>query len=300
MALLGTLAISVYFDIDNETVGTVGANVTGYGIEPTGITGLKRIWLRFTSDPTDLNGYMDIFAADANNDITITRDGSDCIYAGCVQLEVATGLERPTSYIPTTTATVTRALGKLDADDLSWYNNPAMTFYADFVSYSAPASGTAHIFTVNYGNGNNEIRLGYIGSLNLNAICHKDATVEFSISPSGVPDFALDAEVRAAFAATADDASIYVDGAGPGTDTTVTMPTETMTTMTLGSRFGTGVHNGLTKRIVAYNDRLSDVQLAALSQGTLPTFGRDLMDYSLTFPLTGSLPIVPTYRWDYE
>ena len=96
---------TAYFDLDNCAVGTVSSGAT------SSIKELSNGWVRCTitatADATAATSWNIICVAEGNNDSTFAGDGSTInIYTWGAQLE-----EMPfaSSYIPTTTAAVTRA-----------------------------------------------------------------------------------------------------------------------------------------------------------------------------------------------
>lgn len=94
-----------YFDLVNGVVGNTGAAVLKAGIKDYG-GGWYRCWITFTG--TAAAHRLDILPASANGTLSYTGDGSTVdLIAWGVQVEASS---LPHSYVPTTTASVTRNL----------------------------------------------------------------------------------------------------------------------------------------------------------------------------------------------
>ena len=151
---------NVYFDI---SAGTIVSSTNATGTITAEGNGVYRCTLTATASAS---GSGDVYIQPAVSGSTIyTGNGYSGIYIWGAQLEA---LAFPTSYIPTTSAQVTRASDNASMTGTnfsSWYNQSQGTFYMDFKSiYSGSASpqtrliyfsnnGQIPIYTNNGGNG---------------------------------------------------------------------------------------------------------------------------------------------------
>lgn len=111
-----------WFNLSTGAVGTVGAGVTARISGP--VNGYYRCSVTFTMVGTDM--YVNFGAVDGDNSTTVTGDGSKGNLFWGAQVEQ--GLF-PSSYIPTTTATMTR-----NADSLTYPIAPASLATAGWIS----------------------------------------------------------------------------------------------------------------------------------------------------------------------
>jgi hypothetical protein len=106
-----------YFDLANGAVGTADAGFSGI-IQSVG-SGWYRCSITFTSNAATTAGQLRIYVSEGDNDVTVDLDGTSSILIYGAQLEAGS---TPSSYIPTSGATVTRSAETLTvpAANLPW------------------------------------------------------------------------------------------------------------------------------------------------------------------------------------
>lgn len=109
--------IWAYFDLTNGVVGSTGSDNTGAWIEDVG-NGWFRCSVSGVTDASDTYGQLAEYVAVGDNDTFVDLDGTSSVYVWGAQLEVG---EAPTSYIKTTTTSVTRPKDTILTTDVSWY-----------------------------------------------------------------------------------------------------------------------------------------------------------------------------------
>ena len=79
-------SVFAFYDVDTETVGTVGAGVDDSGIEDWG-NGWYRCWLVFTADATDAINFK-MYTIKATEDVSYLGDGSSGLYLWAFYLQI--------------------------------------------------------------------------------------------------------------------------------------------------------------------------------------------------------------------
>jgi hypothetical protein len=170
-----------------------------------------------------------------------------------------------TSYIPTTTATVTRAADistsvATSVFESSWYRQDEGTVFAE----ASPKSGTAFV-GFNDGTTSNRIRLAHTGTSAAIAVNVTGGALQFSIN-SGAASFPVNTQGKAALAMKASDFALVGNTSSVVTSTGL-MPS--MNQATIGSAIGVTTPpsiNGHIRRLTYWPTRLSNEVLQRITQ----------------------------------
>jgi hypothetical protein len=174
----------------------------------------------------------------------------------------------PTSYIPTTTATVTRAadVASITGSNFSsFYNQTEGTVFADNTNY---AVSNTRIVSFSDNSANNRFVIGRGtgsgGNINTTVTVGGVAQVSSLVLASSL-SFGLSA--KAAVAVKASDFAGSVNGLAPVTQATGSMPTAvSQLTIGNGETLGTSTFSGTLKRITYWPTRLANTTLQAITQ----------------------------------
>jgi hypothetical protein len=258
------------FNLGTGVKGTVGAGATSSGIEDIG-SGWYRCWIGANCDSTGTNVFS-ITIGEGDTDVTYDGDGSSGIYVWGAQVAAAGGATvvptSPRSYIPTTTAAVTRAIDVVTVATSDYpHSATAGTVYVDIVRRDSlllhPTSDPRYWML-------------HDGTLDETIACHGQATgtdEQMTVADGGVTQAAMDISTDAALGGVRTQLTVgwaannfngSVDGgAVPTPDTSGTLPT--VTTLQLGDRFGNDRNiNGFIRRFIYVPRRVTD--------GDLPTW----------------------------
>jgi hypothetical protein len=192
-----------------------------------------------------------------------TGNGTSGLFFWGAQLEAGAF---PTSYIPTTTATVTRAadVASITGSNFSsWYNQTEGTVFADAkVTTVAPATSLTSVFALSDGTTNNRITVY--------KRANADTSTRLDVSTSGssvafinAGTFSVSNLIAASY--RVDDFAISLNGLTPGTDTLGTVPT--VSRLNIGNYAdSTFPLNGTIKRLTYWPIRLANTTLQQITQ----------------------------------
>ena len=147
-----------WFNVANGTIGTTASGVTPF-IKPAG-NGWYRVGVTLTTDSTITNNIVDIRWALVDG-VTTPTTGEN-VYVWGAQLEVGSF---PTSYIPTTSSTVTRARDNASIEGTNFsslYNQSEGTV---FVAVDKANQANTVAASLDDGTGDNKIELRSSGSV---------------------------------------------------------------------------------------------------------------------------------------
>jgi hypothetical protein len=239
----------------NTVVGTTNTgNFTGTSAS---ITAYPGGWARLTMTTTTSTGTTIRFRP-------FFGTGGESVYIWGAQVEEGAFA---TSYIPTTTATATRAADVASitgANFSSWYNQTEGTMFVDAsTQQSAAGHVLAGVSTGSFGSS------AYLAKENTNFLVAApgSAPSNLSIQLSTVSSN-VGLRVVLAFTAGTGSASAVMNGGVVGTDVSTGIPI-TMSQMAIGSSpwsIGTNLWNGTIKRLVYWGQRLPNNVLQAITQ----------------------------------
>jgi hypothetical protein len=249
-----------FFDLDNGALGTPTA-----GIQDSTITAYPNDWYRcsitWTQGAGDTSFLFVISVADADNDNTVDLDGTSSIFVWGAQVEAS---PIATSYIPTTTASVTR-----NKDDISLTGASDLigqsegTLYVE-VDWRLATADLQRYLSISDGTEDNRIMIYKTGSDELRMFASADGE---SITQQGESCTSYSGIQKIAFAYKTNDFKLYRNGSSISTDTDGSLAAlATLTDIDLGQAYNASSQANMWIRAVAlYKTRLTDDQLADLT-----------------------------------
>jgi len=244
-----------YFNLASGTALTAGATIQNYG----------NGWYRIISAPYtiaagDLAGSIRLIFAEANNDVNWPASGALdlTVYAWGIQLEAGSVA---TSYIPTTTGSVTR-----NADVVSVtgavsgsIGQTQGTIYAE-VDVRNLFAGS--LLVVDDGDTSDFIAIGRLANLTIRAQIRRAGGSTTTIITSSAVALGVH---KIALAYTNGDYALYIDGVSAGTSTNSTNYPATSLTQCVLSNTNYVPFNDRILDAALYTTRLSNAELAALT-----------------------------------
>lgn len=248
-----TQAGGVTFDL----IGAGTANVPTGTFSSSKIEALSNGWYRcsvlFTATATA-----------ANNMGFSTNDGAftgDAFYLWGAQVEAGAF---PTSYIPTTTATVTRNADQASVNTLSpWFNASAGTLFNEVMLYALPPTSTFPAYSdINDGTANNRIGLSSNQFANNRVTAKSAGATLIDLNAGG--SISVNVASKWALAYANGDYAGSANGGAVVTSTTSGLPIG-LTQMNIGRAASANFSNGWIRRIVYYPRRLANAELVTLT-----------------------------------
>jgi hypothetical protein len=270
-AAAGTYTFSIYakaagrtvFEIQQESGGNSRFTLTGngtalaLGANTVSVTNVGNGWYRCTSSYTATALHFNYITLNNGSTTFYTGDGTSGIYFWGAQLEAGAS---PTSYIPTTTATATRAadVASITGTNFSsWYNQTEGTVFAD----ANVGSGVfPYAYGISDGTGNNRILLYRV---NNPATSSTPFDLRVDSGGSNSASFTINAATtRFGFAYKANDFAVSGNGGAAITDATGAVPS--VNQMTIGGPTFFQC-NGTIKRFTYWPVRLANPTLQAIT-----------------------------------
>lgn len=249
-----------FFDLDSGVLGTPNAGIDDSTIEEYP-NGWYRCTITWTQGAADIYVALIIYLADSISNPNVDRDGTSSIFVWGAQVETG---PIATSYIPTTTASVTR-----NKDDITLGSASSLigqtegTLYVE-VDWRLKAGTEQFLLEVNDGTTDNRVLLfkNAVNELSMFARTNNGTQTsqgESSTSYSGIQKFA--------FAYKTDDFELYRNGSSISSDTVGSLAAlATLTDIDLGQNIVSSQQANMWIRAVAlYPKRLSDAEAQALT-----------------------------------
>jgi hypothetical protein len=242
------------------STGLNGATGGAATITPIG-NGWYRCTYTITLGGTDTSILTDFQLINTGTNRNYTGNGTSGLFIWGAQLEAGAF---PTSYIPTTTTALTRAVDLASVNTLSpWFNASTGTIYAEFLRNTTPAASTFPQFVnIDDGTVNNRLAVSTNSSRNLRGQVAIGGTFT-TISTANAYTEGVVSKLALGYQAL--NHAAVANGGTAATDTTVNVPSG-LTTMRLGDQSGgAGNVNGYLRRITYYPRRLSNAELQAIT-----------------------------------
>jgi hypothetical protein len=248
--------------IVNLSTGAFAANIvaapTSYSIVPFP-NGWYRISITATSVGTAAN--YSIYICDDTNSFSYSGDGASGLLLWGAQLEAGAF---PTSYIPTTTATATRAadIARITGTDFSqFYNQSEGTLHTDaYVPNVVPSGSFPHVASLTDGTFNNCIINNFVTST-LAGFQVRAGSTTFQVEYYP-PTSSLNRKLSSGY--KLNDFASSVNGGTLSTDTAGTLPT-TLNVLQLGNFLSANFLNGTIRRLTYWPTRLANTTLQQIS-----------------------------------
>lgn len=264
--LLGTgVVFAEYANFDLLT-GTRTAGTAGFGqIQPVG-NGWYRISITavaLSSSATARFAIALVASGASGRAATYTGNGYSGIYIWGAQLEAGAF---PTSYIPTTSAQVTRAADAAvmtGANFSSWYRQDEGTVYANASTFGLASAGQG---VVTVGDGSLANRHGIYAALDFSRVGGYSVSGSATSADLQTVGAASVGVFSAAYAYKPDNFAFSANGGNTNTDAAGVVPGY-IDRLEIGRFYQTSIYylNGHIRKLAYYPKRLSNAQLQALT-----------------------------------
>jgi hypothetical protein len=251
------------FNPNTGVITTAAFTSNGGTNASSAVQALSNGWYRFSVTVT----YPAVTSAGmrlvVSNSDAANGDGVKGVFLWGAQLEAGAF---PTSYIPTTTAAVTRSADVISITGSafsSWYRQDEGTVYVEHFANQIPSA--VQVFGINNGTATDRSFSPYINGRNYIFDIVTSGVSQASIATQ-VNSIPLLATSKGAFAASNSGASVSANGLTAVTDSSVTLPT-TSTEMQIGRYVPAGAFLCSTiRRLTYWPQRLPDSTLQNITQ----------------------------------
>ena len=270
------IAVILDFSTGDYTIDNAG---TGYTLLSAGAENVGNGWYRLhvAMDATATASYT--YVGVSNGSRSWTATGAEYIYAWGGQREAGSF---PTSYIPTSGATATRAADVASIGVGAFgYNKTAGSVLVE-ATYNADPTLSSYIVEFSDGTVQNNHFLFCNGSP-ITARVTNSGTLEANLQVTGATPVSQGYNFKASYALSEDNFNLAIDGSLAAGDTSVSVPT--VNNLFVGSRLGSGyMFTGHISSIAYYPRRLTDAQIKALtSPPETPTLSLTFDDSSTSY-----------------
>jgi hypothetical protein len=255
----GSGTIYSYFNLASGTALTAGASVQDYG----------NGWYRLSTAPYtlaagDLTGTLTFFMAEGNGDLSWPASGALNLTAYTWGAQLETG-SVATTYIPTTTAAVSRAADVISASGAlvsGLIGQTEGTIYAEVDLRNWIASG--RILTCSNGTSDERLMIQVGANRTLQAIV---TTASADVADISTASGQVNGVYKCALTYASGNFAFYVNGTQIGTDSSGGVPACTSVFLgKIGTSASTNFLNDRIRAAALYTTRLTDAQLAELTR----------------------------------
>ena len=252
------------FNLSTATATLIGQFGTGFTGHSASLSAVGNGWFRFSiTGATSVTGNISVQLNlyNAAGSISFAGNGYDGIYIWGAQLEAGSF---PTSYIPTTTAQVTRAADAAvmtGTNFSSWYRQDEGTLYEEGSAFKSNTDANPR-FTSSITDGLANFVMGLRYTTAVQPRVDSGGSVQVQLTTLNPHE--TNVFCKSAIAVRQNDFAASANGLTPLTDTSGVLPT-TMNTLSIGS-YGTAYLCGHIKKIAYYPKRLSNTELQALTR----------------------------------
>jgi hypothetical protein len=252
-----------FFDFNNPTTVQIPSGTMVGTIDSTRVDAYPDGWYRvsvvFTTAATPVNTFCGVYISQSDGNLPGSSVAGLDAYIWGIQLEAGSF---PTSYIPTTTAALTRSADTCSitgADFTSFYNQSEGSFYGESLKTS-PASNS-HVGGPSNGSFAEFMDLRYLDDTRLQSVTNHLGVIQFTV----IRNYTAGAVVKQVIAYALNDAAYCAQGGVVTVDTPPYTPpvVDRFLVGTAGSAFSR--INGHIARIKYFRKRLPNAKLQTLT-----------------------------------